>query len=210
MNKIDRKDFLKSALVLTGAGVALVQGVGCSSNDGTPVTGTGGKGSGGAGTGGAGTGGGTGGAGTGGASTGGAPGTGGAGTGGAGTGGSGTGGEGTGGSGSGGTSATGGAGGGSTGTGGATGGGSGANACMSKDPNEVIMTNHAMPHTFMLSVADTASTSDKTYSIKGASMHDHMITITGAMFAMLRNGMMISVTSTTGAGHTHVVTVSCA
>ncbi|MES1165328.1 MAG: hypothetical protein ABUR63_06215 [Verrucomicrobiota bacterium] len=123
--KISRKDFLKSALVVGGAGLGLSQGVGCGSSDSSSCTGggsgsgTGGAGTGGAGTGGAGTGGaGTGGAGTGGAATGGAA-TGGAATGGRGTGGAATGGAATGGRGTGGA-ATGGANTGGMGTGGAT------------------------------------------------------------------------------------------
>ncbi|MBC8131846.1 MAG: hypothetical protein H7X95_02610 [Deltaproteobacteria bacterium] len=67
-----------------------------------------------------------------------------------------------------------------------------------------------MSHTFMLPVADVAAGVEKMYSIQGASSHDHTVTITAAMFTMLKAGTMISVTSTSGGNHTHVVTVRCA
>ncbi len=160
--KIDRKDFLKSALVIAGSGFGLTEGFGCGSDGAT--TGTGGSGTG----------------------------TGGSGTGGQGTGGQGTGGRGTGGQGTGGQG---------------TGGGGGTNACMAA-PTATVGTNHG--HSLTVPLADITTGTTKTYSIMGTSAHDHMITITAAQFTMLRAGTMYMMTSTTGGGHTHAVTINCA
>jgi hypothetical protein len=75
-----------------------------------------------------------------------------------------------------------------------------------------IGTNHASgAHSMTVSSADVNAGVDKTYDITGASMHSHMVTITAADFQALAAsaGAMITVTSTTGGGHTHEVTVTC-
>ena len=61
----------------------------------------------------------------------------------------------------------------------------------------------------MLPAADIAAGANKTYSIKGNSAHDHMVTITAAQFTMLKGGMKYMMTSTSGGSHTHAVTVMC-
>jgi hypothetical protein len=38
----------------------------------------------------------------------------------------------------------------------------------------------------------------------------HSVTVTAAQFAMLQNNQSVSVTSTSGGGHTHAVTIMCA
>lgn len=74
--------------------------------------------------------------------------------------------------------------------------------------NATISANHG--HTAMIPAADVAAGVEKTYDIKGGSQHPHSITVTAAMFAMLKAGTMVVVTSSNDAGHTHNVTVSCA
>jgi hypothetical protein len=71
----------------------------------------------------------------------------------------------------------------------------------------VISANHG--HTLVVSPADVAARVQKTYSIKGTSGHDHLVTITPAQFTTLGAGQAITVLSTNGAGHTHSVTVTC-
>jgi hypothetical protein len=61
-------------------------------------------------------------------------------------------------------------------------------------------------------MADATAGVNKTYSIMGSALHDHMVTITADMFSMLKAGMMISTTSTPGGSgpHTHGILVVCA
>lgn len=87
--------------------------------------------------------------------------------------------------------------GGGTGTGGSTGG-----SCTSD-----IVSNHG--HTLSVSAADISAATDKTYSIKGGSAHDHQVTLTAAHFATLGGGGSVTVTSTDASAHNHSVTVSC-
>jgi len=71
-----------------------------------------------------------------------------------------------------------------------------------------ISSNHG--HDLKIPPADITAASDKMYSIKGTSQHDHMVTVTAAMFTKLNQGMMIMMTSTNVSNHDHVVTVKCA
>ena len=72
----------------------------------------------------------------------------------------------------------------------------------------VISANHG--HSLVVSPADVAAGSAKTYSIQGAAGHAHSITISTAQFTQLAAGHAIVIASTVGAGHTHSVTVTCA
>ncbi len=93
------------------------------------------------------------------------------------------------------------------------GGGSDATAdrnCAVNGTTVTIGSNHG--HVLMVSASDVAAGADKTYDITGSSDHAHMVTITAAQFATLQsnaNGSLM-VTSTSGGGHTHSVTVLCA
>ncbi|NOU33310.1 MAG: hypothetical protein HOO96_35890 [Polyangiaceae bacterium] len=71
-----------------------------------------------------------------------------------------------------------------------------------------ISANHG--HALAVPAADIASGVAKSYSIQGASGHDHRVSLTAADFASLKTGASLTVTATTGAGHTHTVTVRCA
>lgn len=74
--------------------------------------------------------------------------------------------------------------------------------------NSVISANHG--HVAAIPAADVTAGVQKTYDIMGASLHPHTITVTAAMFAMLKAGSMVVVTSSNDAAHTHNVTVTCA
>jgi hypothetical protein len=83
----------------------------------------------------------------------------------------------------------------------------GARDCLMNGTNAQIGQNHG--HTLSVSVADLTAGVDKTYGITGSSGHSHQVTITAAMFTMLKANTGISVTSSSGGGHTHTVTVAC-
>ena len=90
-----------------------------------------------------------------------------------------------------------------TGSGPSTGSGAG---CAS--PMTVIETNHG--HVMTVSKADVDAGVDKSYSIQGTASHDHTVNVSALDFGDLAQGKSISVTSSSGSGHTHVVDVSCA
>lgn len=71
-----------------------------------------------------------------------------------------------------------------------------------------ISSNHG--HELVIPVGDTTSANSLSYSIRGTSAHDHLITLSPAQLAQIRGGTTIFVTSTTSEGHTHTVTVNCA
>ncbi len=71
-----------------------------------------------------------------------------------------------------------------------------------------ISANHG--HSLTVSRLDIDEAVEKSYSIQGISGHDHDITITANDFLTLQTNDAISVISTSGNGHTHSVTVSCA
>jgi len=71
----------------------------------------------------------------------------------------------------------------------------------------MIASNHG--HVLTISAADLMAGIEKTYDIRGASAHPHTVTITAAMFAMLKQARTLSVVSSTDANHTHSVTVTC-
>jgi hypothetical protein len=74
--------------------------------------------------------------------------------------------------------------------------------------NATVGTNHG--HAATIPAADITAGVEKTYDIKGTSGHPHTIKVTAAMFAMLKAGMPVMVTSSLDANHTHAVTISCA
>jgi large exoprotein involved in heme utilization and adhesion len=83
----------------------------------------------------------------------------------------------------------------------------GAN-CVANGTTVSIGSNHG--HTLVVAKADVSAGVNKTYDIAGTSGHPHSVTITAAQFATLAANSSVSVVSTTGAGHTHDVTVVCA
>ena len=70
-----------------------------------------------------------------------------------------------------------------------------------------IGTNHG--HTMPLSSADVMAGADKTYDIQGSSAHSHTVDITAADFADMTPGSVFVLESSTDAGHSHEVTITC-
>jgi hypothetical protein len=88
-----------------------------------------------------------------------------------------------------------------------SGGDSGPRSCA---PSDTIASNHG--HSVVIPSAHVMEGTERSYSIQGTSPHDHMITVTAAMFAQLAAGMTVNTGSTTGGadGHNHMVTIRCA
>ena len=53
------------------------------------------------------------------------------------------------------------------------------------------------------------STVGRAYGIKGSSGHTHTVTLTCANLQLLKAGTAVTVTSSSGAGHTHEVRAVC-
>ncbi len=85
-----------------------------------------------------------------------------------------------------------------------------AKSCTTNGTTVSIASNHG--HVLMVSAADVTAGADKTYDITGSSAHSHSVTVTAANFTSLKNNpaMSVQVTSTSGGGHTHMVTILCA
>jgi hypothetical protein len=84
-------------------------------------------------------------------------------------------------------------------------------SCVNNGTTVDIGSNHG--HALTVSKADVTAAADKTYDIMGTATHTHSVTITAAMFGMLKNNnTMQMVVSTSGGGmpHTHTITVTCA
>jgi len=71
-----------------------------------------------------------------------------------------------------------------------------------------ISGNHG--HSLTVSNADVNAALEKSYTIDGSANHSHSVTLTAANFATLSTNQQVILNSTTGNGHTHSVTVSCA
>jgi hypothetical protein len=75
------------------------------------------------------------------------------------------------------------------------------------DPSVTISANHG--HVLTVTLADVMGDAEVTYGIQGTSAHAHDVTLTADHFAMIEQGMQVTVDSTLGEGHTHQVTVVC-
>jgi hypothetical protein len=95
------------------------------------------------------------------------------------------------------------------GGGGGSGGGPGFGAGCSATG---ISNNHG--HMLTVPTADLSLTVSKSYSIQGTAGHDHSVTLTAQNFADLKNGLSVTVISTsTDAApyglHPHTVAIKC-
>lgn len=98
---------------------------------------------------------------------------------------------------------------GGSGGGGGTGGSPGAGNCTNATVNGTVDLNHG--HILEIPQADIIAGVDRTYSIQGTSAHSHDVTITAAEFqALAAKQSLTARASTTGSGHAHNVSVSCA
>ena len=71
-----------------------------------------------------------------------------------------------------------------------------------------VSSNHG--HSITVSKADVAAGIEKQYNIQGSGDHDHLVTVSESNFASLKSNQQIQTTSTSGTGHTHSITISCA
>ncbi len=74
-------------------------------------------------------------------------------------------------------------------------------------PTNSITSNHG--HVLMVSLADVNAGAAKTYDISGSADHGHNLTISAAQFQQIKDGQTLNLTSTSGGGHTHNVSVQC-
>lgn len=83
-------------------------------------------------------------------------------------------------------------------------------SCTTNGTNVTIGANHG--HTLTVSAADVTAGVEKTYDIQGSSPHAHSVTVTAANFATLQSNpnATLALTSTSGGGHTHEITILCA
>lgn len=81
-------------------------------------------------------------------------------------------------------------------------------SCTLNGTISAIAANHG--HVLVVSKADVAAGAAKTYDIRGTADHAHSVTVTTAMFTMLRGNTAIATTSSADSGHSHMVTVMCA
>ena len=80
--------------------------------------------------------------------------------------------------------------------------------CLANGTSASIGSNHG--HSITVSKTDIENSVAKTYGIQGGADHNHDVSITAANFTSLKNNNSIQVSSTSGGGHTHSVSVSCA
>ena len=81
-------------------------------------------------------------------------------------------------------------------------------ACGNGAKASAISDNHG--HSLVVSKADVAAGTPKTYSIRGAASHAHQISITAAQFKTLKTGKSLGIASSNALSHAHTVTVVCA
>ncbi|HEX3758736.1 MAG TPA: hypothetical protein VHW23_08510 [Kofleriaceae bacterium] len=82
-----------------------------------------------------------------------------------------------------------------------------ATSCTMNGTVSTIGANHG--HVLLVSKQDVTAGVDKTYDITGTANHPHSVTVTAAMFGMLKNDTTVMTTSTTDASHNHPITVMC-
>jgi hypothetical protein len=71
-----------------------------------------------------------------------------------------------------------------------------------------ISGNHG--HVLSIPTADLDSTTARTYDIQGSATHTHSVTFSAAQLAQLKSGQQVSVVTTIGDGHDHVIDERCA
>jgi hypothetical protein len=81
-------------------------------------------------------------------------------------------------------------------------------SCTTNGTISTIGSNHG--HVLVVSKTEVAAGVPKTYDIQGTASHTHSVTVTAAMFTMLKSNTTIMTTSTNDSGHSHPITVMCA
>jgi len=80
--------------------------------------------------------------------------------------------------------------------------------CLANGTISVISNNHG--HILTVPKADVIAADWKSYSFTGNADHSHSVMVSSANFTTLKSNLQISVNSTSGDGHTHNATISCA
>jgi hypothetical protein len=70
-----------------------------------------------------------------------------------------------------------------------------------------ISGNHG--HELTVPSADITAGAAATYGIQGSATHAHDVSLTADQMAQIAAGMSVNVTSSSGGGHTHQVTIAC-
>lgn len=83
----------------------------------------------------------------------------------------------------------------------------GAGASCESDPSVMIATNHG--HALVVPLADVMAGAEATYDIQGTADHAHSVTLGADHFAMLQQGLQVTVASSLGGAHDHQVTIAC-
>jgi len=79
-------------------------------------------------------------------------------------------------------------------------------SCTNNGTATTISANHG--HVLVVSKADVVAGAEKTYSIQGTALHDHLVTVTASDFALLAANTTIMKVSTE-TDHSHTCTVMC-
>jgi hypothetical protein len=93
------------------------------------------------------------------------------------------------------------------GSNGGGGGGAPADCAVDGAAAQSISGNHG--HSLDVPAADFMTGTGGTYGIQGSADHSHSITLSGAQLTTIASGTPVTVTSTSGGGHTHSVVVAC-
>ena len=80
--------------------------------------------------------------------------------------------------------------------------------CLANGTISVISNNHG--HILTVPKTDVIAADWKSYSFTGNADHSHSVMVSSANFTTLKSNQQISVNSTSGDGHTHNATISCA
>ena len=70
-----------------------------------------------------------------------------------------------------------------------------------------IATNHG--HSLSVPAGDINGGAAMDYGIQGTADHDHTVSLSADDMAMIAAGETVSVTSSSGGGHTHAVAITC-
>lgn len=82
--------------------------------------------------------------------------------------------------------------------------------CLDNGTNSTVASSAGHSHSLTVSKEDVAAGEEKTYTLSNVDNHIHQVTITASQFQTLQENNSINLSSTSDAGHTHGVTVSCA
>lgn len=82
-----------------------------------------------------------------------------------------------------------------------------AGDCAANGAVAEIAGNHG--HVLVVEAADVVAGVERAYVIRGRASHAHDVTIVAAMFARLRAGEAVVVSSSEVEGHAHVIAIRC-